>query len=100
MAAALTEEEYEAHLRDLAERIRAHLERGEGDRDRLLNDCEKVLELADDYPAAVQRHPEIEGLVGELLAKRQQDKFMRGVGGQQQHAGILSWFSRILGRGR
>ena len=72
----LTPQEYELHTADLCERLKAYLERGEGDLGKLLKEAEEILSLAEQFPDVGERHPELEGLVAETLARRQQRKFM------------------------
>jgi len=93
----LTPQEYELHVRDLRERLRSFLESGAGDMKVLLHDAESVMELAEQYPEVVRRHPDLEGLVAELLARREQRRFTSaGTGSQQERSGcLLGW---LLGR--
>jgi len=91
MASALTPEEFELHLADLRERLLAHLGRGEGNRRSLLRDAEQVLALRDDFPEIYARHGDVEGMIADLLALRQQEKFS-GSGTTSEPSGcLLGW---------
>ena len=95
---SLTPEEYELHLKDLRERLKLYLERGEGDTRQLLHDTESVLELADEFPEVLKRHEDVQGLAAELLARRQQQKFVAQSGAPREAPGcLLGW---LLGRRR
>jgi len=61
----LTPEEYELHL-----------ESGEGEIKQLLHDTESVLELADDFPEVLERNQDVQGLAAELMARREQQRFL------------------------
>jgi hypothetical protein len=89
----LTPEEYELHLKDLRERLRLYLERGEGNSRQLLHDTESVLELADDFPEVMERNQDVHGLVGELLARQQQERFFAESAAPREAPGcLLGWF--------
>jgi len=94
----LTPQEYEMHLEDLRERLRAHLEDGEGDRGQLLKEAENVLDLAEEFADEYARHPEIEGLLGELFARREQAKFLPGESSSasetKRRGCLLGWLTR------
>jgi len=96
--AEVTEAEYETYLDDLRDRLKSYLDSGAGDRDRLLKDAEKVLELKDEHPQAFQRHKEVEGLVAELLARRQQQMFAQSMVCREQPGCIGSWLSMFRRR--
>ena len=92
---SLTPEEYELHLKDLCGRLRTYLEGGGGDPGHLLKDAENVLELRDEFPDVFQRHEIVEGLVAELLARRQQDKFRsQGTTRRETPGCLLGWLRR------
>jgi len=90
-AQLLTPAEYEAHLKDLEERLRLYLEGGEGSADELLKDAKHVLELADDYRQVLERHPSVEGLVAELLARKRQEQFLPQQPPQRSPGCALGW---------
>ena len=90
-AQSLTPAEYEAHLRDLEERLRLYLDQGEGSAGELLKDAEHVLELADDYREVFERHPSVEGLVAELLARRRQEQFLPQQSSKRSPGCALGW---------
>ena len=91
-AEGLTPEEFELHLKDLRERLRAYLTAGEGDARGLLRDAEFVLELAEGFPEVVERNEDVQGLVAEVLARRQQEKlFGQGDEGRQAPGCLLGW---------
>ena len=91
---SLTPAEYEAHLKDLEERLRLYLDRGEGSAGQLLKDAEHVFELADDYREVFDRHPSVEGLVGELLARKRQDQFLPQAPPKRSPGCALGWLFR------
>lgn len=96
--ASLTPKEYELHLRDLRDRLSGYLERGEGDVKTLLHDAESVFELADAYPDLIERNEDVQGLLAEVLARRQQQKFIAQPEAQQERPGcLLGW---LFPRGR
>lgn len=74
----LSPEEYELHLKDLSERLEVFLERGEGDAGRLLKLAEELLGMSEAFPAVYEKYRRIEGLAGDMLAKRTQQQFMKG----------------------
>ena len=88
----ITRDEYELHLRDLSERLRAHLESGEDKGEELMREAEELLELGPEFPDVLERHGEIEGLVAELLARRQQEKFIATQQPEKESSGgLLGW---------
>jgi len=92
----ITRDEYELHLKDLSERLRAHLESGEGRGEELLREAEELLELGQEFPDVLEHHGELQGLVAELLARRQQEKFIATQQPQKEAPGcLLGW---LLGR--
>ncbi len=92
---SLTSEEYELHLKDLADRLRTYFEGGGGDIGGLLKDAENVLELREEFPDVFQRHEQVEGLVAELLARGQQERFRSQGGAQREKPGcLLGWLRR------
>jgi len=93
---SLTPAEYEAHLKDLRDRLNLYLEKGEGNARQLLKDAEHVLELADEFAGIFKRYEVVEGLVAEILARRRQQEFLQPQ--QQQSPGcVLGW---LLKRGK
>ncbi len=96
---SLTPQEYELHLKDLRERLRLYLDGGGGDLKQLMKDAEAVLELAEAFPEVLEHHTDVEGLVAELLARRQQAKFGTGRAAPRQGPGcLLGWLTS--GRGK
>ena len=95
----LTPQEFELHVRDLRERAKAYLEGGAGDRRALLKDAEHVLELAASYAEVMERYPDVEGMVAEMLARDQQAKFLSGgsARGRESPGCLLGW---LFGRGK
>ncbi len=92
---SLTPEEYELHLKDLSDRLRTYHEGGGGDIGGLLKDAENVLELRDEFPDVFQRHEQVEGLVAELLARGQQERFRSQGTTQHEKPGcLLGWLRR------
>jgi hypothetical protein len=87
----LTPEEFELHLTDLRDRLRAHLERGEGSYSDLRAEAEKVLSLAGEHPEEYARHPEVEGLVADLLARGRQKEFMAWGAPEEAPGCLLGW---------
>lgn len=95
MASGVTPEEYELHLKQLREELRAHLERGQGKAAALLRQAEHVLKLRDEFADIYARYPDIEGMVAEMLARRQQKKFMASPRSDTSPGCLLGW---LLGR--
>jgi len=92
MPESLTPDEFELHVRDLRDRLREHTVSGSGDTKALLRDAEHVLELAADYPDVMERYPEVEGLVAEVLARRQQKRFLAtGTEAKESPGCLLGW---------
>jgi hypothetical protein len=94
MPASLTPEDYELALRDLQERLEAFLQRGEGSRKALRREAEDVLSLAEQFPDVYARHPQIEGLVAELLARQQQEKYMAFNAPREAPGCMFGWLLR------
>ena len=92
----LTPQEYELYLKDLAERLRDFLERSEGRPDRLKQDAEDLLGLADAHPDVFARHSDVEGLVAEMLARVEQTKFRSAGTASREAPGCM--FGWLLGR--
>ena len=97
MASALTPEDYELALRDLEGRLDAFLQSGEGSRKELRRQAEDVLSLAEQFPEVYARHPQVEGLVAELLARQQQEKYMAFNAPREAPGCMFGW---LLGRRR
>ena len=98
---SLTPQEYESHLEDLRHRLRAYLERGEGAPRQLLHDAESVLELADEFPEILKRNEDVQGLVAELLARWQQEKFLAHPCAPRETPGcLLGWLLASKGKNR
>lgn len=94
MPASLTPEYYELALRDLQAKLDAFLQRGEGSRKALRRQAEDVLSLSDQFPDTYARHPEIEGLVAELLAREQQERYMAFNAPREAPGCLLGWLVR------
>ena len=94
---SLTPQEYEQHLVDLRDRIRAYFDTGEGSARDLEAEARKVFALANEFREVFDRHEEIKGLVGGLLARRQQEKAMGAYAAPPAEARgcMLGW---LLGR--
>jgi hypothetical protein len=57
-----------------------------------MNECVKVLALRDEYPEVYARHAEIEGLIADMIARRQQKKFRADQSVTQENPGcLLGW---------
>jgi hypothetical protein len=97
MAGAFTPEDYELVLRDLEGRLEAFLLRGEGSRKELRREAEDALSLAAEFPQVYERHPQLEGLVAELLARQQQEKYMAFNAPREAPGCMFGW---LLGRRR
>jgi len=88
----ITASEYDLHLKDLCDRLKDCLAGGGGDSGGLLREAEELLGLAEDYPEVMRRHEDVSGLVGELLARREQQKFMNAPGQAREPSGcLLAW---------
>jgi hypothetical protein len=94
MAGTLTPEDYDLALRDLANRLEAYLQRGEGSRKELRRQAEDVLSLSAQFPEVYARHPEVEGLVAELLARQQQEKYMAFNAPREAPGCMFGWLLR------
>ena len=94
---SLTPAEYEAHLKDLSDRLKLYLEQGAGNAKQLLKDAEHVLELADRFPDVFRRYESVEGLVAEILARRRQQDFLQRQAPQDRRGCALGW---LLKRGK
>ena len=95
---SLTPQEYELHLKDLRDRLRTYLDTGVGDAKELTRDAEAVLELADNFPEVFQRYEDVQGLVGELLARQEQAKFLSQSPPRQAPGCLLGWLLRPRSR--
>jgi hypothetical protein len=95
MPASLTPEDYELALRDLEGRLNAYLQSGEGSRKDLRRAAEDVLSLSDQFPEVYARHPQLEGLVAELLAREQQERYMAFNAPREAPGCMFGW---LLGR--
>ena len=88
----LTPQEYELHLKDLRERLTLFLDAGSGDPRQLMKDTEAVLEMADAFPEVFRRYEDVEGMVGELLARHKQSEFLSQQSGPREAPGcLLGW---------
>jgi hypothetical protein len=88
---SLTPQEFELHLKDLRQRLRAYLERGEGSLRGLRKEAEDVLALAPQFPQVYERYPDVEGMVAEMLARQRQEDIF-GTGKPRQAPGcMLAW---------
>ncbi len=96
----LTPEEFELHLTDLRDKLRAHLERGEGRYSDLRAEAEKVLSLAGEHPEVCARYPEVEGLVADLLARGRQREFMAWGAPAEAPGCLLGWLFGSRGQRR
>jgi len=93
-ATSLTPEEFELHLKDLRERLCAHLERGEGEFKRLCKEAEELLALRGEFPDVSARYEDVEGLVAEMLARRKQRDFMASSAPADTPGCLLGWLAR------
>ena len=79
-------------LQALIDRIKTYLDTGEGDTNQIIREAEELLEMKDIYPEALRRHREIEGLLGELLARREQERYMSSQKEKREAPGcLLGW---------
>jgi len=95
---ALTPDEFELHLRDLEQRLDDYLERGEGKSGELLRLGEELLGMREAYPDVWNRHGRVEGMLADVLARRQRDKVVASQEPTEERPGcLIGW---LLGRGR
>jgi hypothetical protein len=88
----ISPQEYELSLKALINRIKTYLESGEGDTDQIIREAQELLEMKDVYPEALRRHRELEGLLGELLARREQERFRGSSKDEREAPGcMLGW---------
>jgi hypothetical protein len=91
---SLTPQEFELHLRDLRDKLKAYLERGEGSLGQLRKEAEAVLALTHEFPVVWARYPEVEGMVADLLAREKQRQVF-GTGQAREAPGCaLAWLFR------
>jgi hypothetical protein len=91
---SLTPQEFELHLKDLRDKLRAYLERGEGSPARLRKEAEAVLALAQEFAEVYERYPDVEGMVADLLAREKQSQVF-GTGQAREAPGCaLAWLFR------
>ncbi len=96
---SLTSREYELHLKDMCERLKAYLEGGGEDPKHLLKDAENVLELADSFPEVFERYRRVEGLVAAVLARQKQHElFVTPKGPPDSPGCLLFWLLRGHGK--
>jgi len=92
---SLSRQEYELDLKRLAEELRLCLDGAGGDAGRLLRDAESLIELSGAFPDVYERHKNVEGLVAELLARRQQEQsFPKQSAGADAPGCMLGWLFR------
>jgi hypothetical protein len=91
---SLTPAEFELHLKDLRDRLRAYLERGEGNLKQLHKEAEAVLSLASEFPDVYERYQDVEGMVADMLARERQQAVF-GTGAPPKAPGCaLGWLFR------
>jgi hypothetical protein len=92
MGSLLRPEEYENDIKALKRRLKDYLETGEGKEKELMDECEKVLALREEYPQVYARQEDLEGLIADMLARRQQKKFKADESVTQESPGcLLGW---------
>jgi hypothetical protein len=91
---SLTPDDYDLALRDLEGKLEAFIQRGEGSRRALRREAEDALSLRDEFPQVYARHPGIEGLVAELLAREQQERYMSFNAPREAPGCLLGWLVR------
>lgn len=95
---SLTPEEFELHLKDLRQELRAYLDRGEGNLKQLHKEAEAVFAVAEGFPEVRERYPDVEGMVADMLARERQEAIF----GTGQPAGApgcaLGWLFRRKGK--
>ncbi len=92
--AALTPEDYERELEELERRLQDYVERGEGERKQLRRDAQSVLALRGEFPNIYARHTAIEGLIADLLAREQQEKFVATEAPREAPGCMFGWLLR------
>lgn len=88
---SLTPEDYELEIRQLKRDLKAYLERGEGDRKELRRKAEQVLKLSDEFPRVYADHSDLEGMVADLLAREEQEKFLSTEAPRESPGCLLGW---------
>jgi hypothetical protein len=96
--ATLSPQDYESELKDLRQRLKLYLDSGVGDMKQLLKDAQRVLEMGAEYPEVLGRYRDVEGLVADLLARGQQQKFLSGQSSGEAPGCLLGWLFRKQGR--
>ena len=87
----ITPEDYELYLRDLREKLKAYLERGAGSTKELRKQAELVLPLAEQFPDIFAKYADVEGMVAEVLARQQQEKFTAQPTSAEAPGCLLGW---------
>jgi hypothetical protein len=95
--ATLSPQDYESELKDLRQRLKLYLDSGVGEMKQLLKDAQRVLEMGGEYPEVLGRYRDVEGLVADLLARGQQQKFLSGQSSGEAPGCLLGWLSRKQG---
>jgi hypothetical protein len=90
----LTPQEFELHLKDLRDRLRALLDKGEGSSGELRREAEELLLMAGGYPGVYERYPNLPGLVADLLAREKQKEYVAAGPRGEAPGCLLGWLLR------
>lgn len=73
----ISRQEYAQSLDMLTERLKEYLDSHEGSRKQLMREARELLELKEAYPEVYSNYREIEGLVGDMMARKHQERFLK-----------------------
>ncbi|MFP4175942.1 MAG: hypothetical protein ACOC2T_01345 [Planctomycetota bacterium] len=80
----VSRQEYSQYLDMLIDRMEQYLDSDEGSREQLMREARELLELKDVYPDVYDNHRKIEGLVGDMMARKHQERFIEQGGKEQE----------------
>jgi hypothetical protein len=95
--AEISEQMYDKLLADFKTRLRTYVEAGEGSEKRLMREAEDMLGYRAQFPETWQKHHEVEGLIAEVIARRQQLRAFTGMSGEKSQDApgcLIGWLFR------